>query len=961
MRRLLGGLVLAIATVAAGGRAGADEALQPYWRQPLRFEPNLGQADPQVRYQARGLGYGLFLTDQPGAVLSLRSGEQADTLRLSFPGARAAAPLEASEPQAGRSHYYVGDRSNWHEDVGHFGRVTYQQAWPGIDVTFYGRQGELEYDFVVAPGADAAQIRLRLEGARAVEVDEATGDLLVTTAGGQLRHRAPLVYQELEGRRREIRARYARRADGSFGVELGRYDARAELVVDPVLTWSTYLGGSGVDAAYGVAVSRNGWAVVVGHTASADFPSLSPAQASYGGAGDAFVTKFQYSGGVLAYSTYLGGSSIDDARAVALDAAGYAYVTGRTASTNFPTLNPAQAGSAGNYDAVAFKLTPAGTLVYSTYLGGNGYDCGHGVAVDENGQAALAGDTSSTDFPTTPGVLQPADPPMQDAFVTRLSASGSALAASTYLGGNWADYAKGVALGPQGRVYVTGSHASDDFPFVTPYQTWRGHYDAYLAVFNPDLASLAYSTSLGGGLAEAGYGVDVDSAGAAYVTGYTASADFPTVGAIMGDQPDEDAFVTKLQPVAGATPEFSTYLGGAGRDAGFGVRVDGSRQAVVLGHTASADFPTRNAIQASHGGGTWDAFVARLVPSGSALAFSTYLGGQDDELVDERSGDLAIDPMGNVYVVGETASTNFPTANALMGDQPSTDAFVARLTPFLKGDFERNGRVDLVLQNQVTGAAEAWLLDGTTRPGSAVAIVPAPASADWRISGVDDFDGDEKNDLVLWSSSTGAVEFWLMNGAARVGAAVPIGNAPVLAPNWKLSATADFDRDGQPDLVWRNFSSQKIVVWLMNGTSRRAGLVPTPDQAVDANWEIVAATDADNDGNPDFVWYNPYSGKIVQWLMDRNVQRITGRFANPPSAGNNNWKVLAAGDYGIGPDGPDASAPQAGTKDLVWRNASSGKLVVWHMATNGDRTAGVFTSPDAPATDATSWTVAGPR
>ena len=963
MRRLVG-LALAIGTVATGGRAGADGALQAYWRQPLRFEPNLGQTDPQVRYLARGLDYGLFLTDQPGAVLALRSGERADVLRLRLIGAREGAPLEASEPQGGVSHYYVGDRSTWRENVGHFGRVTYRQAYPGIDVTFYGSQGQLEYDFVVAPGGDPGQIRLRLEGARAVEVDEASGDLVVATSRGELRHRAPLVYQERGGRRHEVRARYALRADGDFGVELGAYDARAELVVDPVLTWSTYLGGGGGDRGLDVAVSRNGWAVVVGSTSSADFPSLGAAQAGYGGAGDAFVTKFQPSGGALAYSTYLGGSAVDQAVAVALDPSGNAYVAGSSNSTDFPTLNPAQGGSAGSYDIVAFKLTPSGTLVYSTYLGGSGREEPGTLAVGEAGEAVVVGLTDSANFPTTAGVLQPTDHPMADGFVTRLSASGSALAASTYLGGNWSDYARAVALDGQGRVYVAGGTASADFPTAGAYQPgWAGDYDAFLTVLSPDLASLAYSTYLGASGAESAYGLDVDAAGAAYLTGYTASSNFPTVNALMGDQPDEDAFVTKLQPVAGAAPEFSTYLGGALKDAGFAVRVDGARRVVVTGRTASADFPTRNAVQPGPGGGA-DAFVASLAPNGSALAFSTCLGGSGDENSNNWlswNGGLAIDPMGNVYVVGSTTSTNFPTVGALQGDQGDEDAFVVRLTPFLKGDLERNGRVDLLLQNQVTGAAEAWLLDGTTRPGAPVGISPSPASADWRISGVDDFDGDERNDLVLWNSATGAVEFWLMNGASRVGNAVPIGNAPTLATNWKLSATADFDRDGRPDLVWRNFSSQKIVVWLMNGIARRSALAPSPDQAVDANWEIVAAADADNDGNTDFVWYNPSSGKIVQWLMDGSVQRITGRFTNPSNAGNNNWKVLAAGDYGLGPDGPDATAPQPGTKDLVWRNATSGKLVVWHMATNGDRTGGVFTSPDAPAADPLDWTVAGPR
>jgi hypothetical protein len=294
-----------------------------------------------------------------------------------------------------------------------------------------------------------------------------------------------------------------------------------------------------------------------------------------------------------------------------------------------------------------------------------------------------------------------------------------------------------------------------------------------------------------------------------------------------------------------------------------------------------------------------------------------------------------------------------------------------------KGDFNRDDRPDLLVRYDdpatPPGADEwkhdAWLMQGPTRIGSAVEISPRPAPS-WELSGVDDFNSDSKNDLVLWNASTGTVEFWLMDGTTRTGAPVPLGGGPGYASPWKLSATADFNHDYHPDLVWRNFSTQQIEIWTMNGTTRIGTLIPVPSAAVDANWEIVAALDYGNDvagagggrdGNTDFLWYNSSSGKIVLWYMNSVVQRFSGHFTLPAQAGANNWKVLAGGDYGIGPDGPDAAPPVAQANDIVWRNATSGKYVVWLMDFAGNRTGGVFTAPDGPSPNPTYWTIVGPR
>ncbi len=302
----------------------------------------------------------------------------------------------------------------------------------------------------------------------------------------------------------------------------------------------------------------------------------------------------------------------------------------------------------------------------------------------------------------------------------------------------------------------------------------------------------------------------------------------------------------------------------------------------------------------------------------------------------------------------DMADPAFAPADDLLG-RPRRDPDVGALERrAAKGDFDGDRGTDLLLRHTTTGELLAWLMSGTTRVGAAQPVTPTPASP-WLPVGVDDFDGDRHDDLVMWNSLTGAVEFWLMNGTARVGAPVPIGNAPTLDPSWKLSATADFNADDWPDIVWRNVASQQILVWTMNGTARTGSLTPNPSQAVDANWEIVGALDVDLDGATDFLWYNSTSGRTVLWFMDPALQRITGRFTEPPAAGNNNWKVLAVGDYGVGAGG------QPETRDLVWRNATSGRFVVWHLDLAGVRTAGVFTTPMQPEGDPLAWTLAGPR
>ncbi len=612
---------------AAAGRVQVSEA---YGKVPLSFEANRGQTDEQVKFLARGSRSTLFLTSSEAVLVfatreqpaqgrlhraRLRRAEDGQVtqtvLRMNLVGASPKPRLVGMEELPGKANYFIGnDPGKWRTNVPTFAKVHYENLYPGIDLIYYGNQGQLEYDLVVRPGADPKEITLGFQGAEKLKLDN-QGDLLLHTATGTIRQRKPFIYQEIDGARREIAGGYLLKGAHRLGFQIAAYDRSRPLVIDPALFYSTYLGGSDNDVGLGIAVDSSGNAYVTGYTISTDFPTTagafqpsSPAPLTV----HAFVTKLDPTGSALVYSTYLGGSVGDEGLGIAVDTLGNAYVTGITSSLDFPTT--AGAFETTNVGGAAFvtKLDPSGSaLVYSTYLGGSGDEVGRGIAVDTSGNAYVTGATFSTDFPTTAGALQrtsgggPAGcgSSTWDGFVTKLDPTGSALVYSTYLGGSDVEEGIGIALDALGNAYVTGETFSSNFP------TTAG----------------ALQTSYGGG--------------------------------------NGDAFVTKLNPT-GSALGYSTYLGGGESDVAFGIAVDASGNAYVAGRTASANFPTTaGTFQPTFAGGTTDAFVAKLDATGSALVYSTYLGGSDD---DEGLA-IAIDalPSPNAYVTGLTVSTDFPT------------------------------------------------------------------------------------------------------------------------------------------------------------------------------------------------------------------------------------------------------------------------------------------------------------
>lgn len=556
-------------------------------------------------------------------------------------------------------------------------------VYPGIDLTYYGREGQVEYDFVVGPGADPRRIQFRVEGAKRTRLD-AEGNLVLEVAGGEIVHRAPVVYQEENGRRQTIAGRYVLRRGGEVRFAVGRYDRSRPLVIDPVLVYSTYLGGSQDELDSfpfgGIAVDAAGNAYVTGTTGSLDFPTANPLQASNAGDQDVFVTKFDASGGALVYSTYLGGSSTDSALRTTVDASGAVYFTGLTASADFPIVNAVQPSNAGGRDVFVTKLNPSGSApVYSTYLGGTGRDAGLGIAVDSAGNAFVAGVTDSLDFPTKDPLQPTHGGPWDDAFVTKLSSSGSQLVYSTYLGGNDDDLVRSIAVDASGNAFVAGETWSTNFPTVNPLQPQlAGRPDAFVAKLNPAASALVYSTYLGGNVNDVANALVVDSDGSVIVAGLVISRDFPTVNPLQpthgGDW--EDAFVARLNP-AGSALTYSTYLGGSGNDAGYALAMDASGDLLLAGLTASADFPTVRPLQAL--AGQTDAFVTKLSGSGSSLVYSTHLGGTGRDY----AVSLATDPSGNAYVLGRTSSTDFPTAAPFQGTnhggEGGWDVFVTKI------------------------------------------------------------------------------------------------------------------------------------------------------------------------------------------------------------------------------------------------------------------------------------------
>lgn len=655
---------------------------------PMFFEPNVGQTDARARFLARGRGYSLFLTRQ-SAVLHLQPAatdqKQGSVLKLKLVGANPQSQPVGERRLPGRSNYYLGNRpEKWLSGVPQFAQVRYGNIYQGVDLLYYGREGKLEHDFVLAPGANSSVIRMAVEGANTVAA-RPDGSLALGLAGGHIRLEKPQVYQRQGREKIAVEGRYVILGRNRVGFELGSYDHSRELVIDPVLTYSSYLGGSGSEVSPKVAVDSGSNIYVAGSTGSADFPG---AGNSISGSSDAFIAKLNPAGTSIVYATYLGGSGAEAVAGISVDPGFNAYVAGTTGSSDFPTTSGAFKAppvSAGNHVFVS-KLDPAGANAYSTYLAGTGSDAATGIASDSSGNAYVTGTTTSSDFPTTAGVLQATSKAASQFFVSKINPalSGAAsLVYSTYLGGSVPSSGTtdggGIAVDSNGNAYVTGGTTFTDMPVVNALQPANnGGKDVFVGKLNNLGTQLTYFTYLGGSGDDIGNGIAVDTAGNAYVTGVSASANLPTSTGLTTPQGGNDAFVLKLNnPASGSVAAvYLTALGGSGNDAGLAIAVDGNQNAYVTGSTTSTALAPRanNGFQTNSGGGT-DAFVARFDTSG-ANQYTSFLGGS---ATDQGTG-IAVDAIGNTYVAGETASANFPTQNPFQGSiSGPSDAFVTKI------------------------------------------------------------------------------------------------------------------------------------------------------------------------------------------------------------------------------------------------------------------------------------------
>ena len=673
--------------------ASQAKIVEKYGKLPLSFEVNQGQTDAHVKFLSHMCGYSLFLTGDE-AVLALRGKTNidktkldkaiskemklantaqtsrsktaatgaGDVLRMKLRNANGVAKVTGVDELVGTSNYFIGnDPAKWQTNVPTYAKVKYEGVYSGIDLVYYGNQRQLEYDFVVAPGADPSRIAFDVSGAKRIRRD-AQGDLVfkMKTGGDEIRWQKPVVYQEKDGARELVAAHYAITDTNSVGFEVARYDATRPLYIDPLLTYSTYLGGSGYDQGNSIAIDSAGNAYVVGLTQSTDFPTKSPLQSADDGLSTVFVTKINAAGSALVYSTYLGGTGGDEGNGIAVDSAGNAYVTGSTSSVDFPTKNPLQPNNDGGADAFVTKINAAGSaLVYSTYLGGSSNDSGLGIAVGSSGDAYVIGNTCSTNFPTmNPIQLNYAGGDYNqcgDAFVAAINSAGSALVYSTYLGGSGYDQGNGIAVDSSGNAYVTGYTDSTNFPLMNPLQpTNAGEGDAFVAKINPTGSALIYSTYQGSTGPDTGAGIAADSAGNAYVaytTGIPNCLHFACASA---------AFALKINPTGSAFVYESGPLGQGHWGASSGIAVDSSGSAYLIGTN------TKNFNQT---------FMDKLNPAGelvgaSYLHTSTVIGLG-----------IAADNAGDAYVTGYTDSTKFTTKGPVQSAYAGggADAFILKI------------------------------------------------------------------------------------------------------------------------------------------------------------------------------------------------------------------------------------------------------------------------------------------
>ncbi len=668
------GLLLVPATFAGGitsfaPKGGSSPEI------PFSFVANHGQASDDVRFVGNGPGFrAMFRAD--GVTVH----QAAATARLTFAGGARNPRMEVAEPLGSTVNYLRGaDPSKWLSGLPLYGALLYHGVWPGIDVRFRGESGNAKAEYLVAPRTSVDQIRLRFDGVPSLAAD---GSLVVRTESGVFSEDKPYLYQDRNGHRAEVAGAFRIHPDGTVGFVALDWDKALPLVIDPFILFSGYVGGSAQTNITAMVENSYYNTVVAGWTLSTELTATGGAQAATAGGVDAFVATFSPAGGTMLSCTYLGGSGDDRAFGLAVDSANYIYVTGWTMSRNFPVAHAIQTKLSGSRDAFVAKLNPTATaFVFSTYLGGTGVDSGNGIRLASGNAPVIVGDTTSANLPSTTGSFQRTLGGTQDVFVAKLTPAGTAISMLTYYGGTANEHGAGVALDATDQIAIVGSTFSGNLPVRNAFQARSGGgQDAFVAVFVANGTSLVFSTYLGGSAGSAGAPeqancVNFAATGRLMVAGTTASTNFPVTtdaAQLTFAGGATDGFIANLN--ANGTLRRSTYLGGSGDDGINAMMLDpyGSGP-VVGGYTTSTDFPTKNPVQSANAGGM-DGFLARS--SFSSITHATYIGGSSNDSVNA----IAVDSMFNLTVAGSTASTNLPVAGYMPAFQGATlGAFITKM------------------------------------------------------------------------------------------------------------------------------------------------------------------------------------------------------------------------------------------------------------------------------------------
>lgn len=788
-----------------------------YGKLPLYFIENNGQIDESVSYYLKGKQGSIYFTKE-AIVYDLFINNESDTkekssdcplsrekmetfkrhsFSLTPEGANNKSRLVSNNMLPGRVNYFIGkDPKKWHTDVPIYREILYRDLYNGIDLKIYGTNNQMEYDFIVSPGADPRDIIIKCEGIDELMIDE-KGDLLIETPIGSIKHMKPFIYQNIKGERHAVNGLF-RLTKNTFSFDIKDYNKDYPLIIDPLtMTYSTFLGGSGFDQGDSITVDSAGNAYVTGLTGSTDFPTESSYEDTFSGDGSAFVSKINFDGNDLIYSTFLGGSGTDRAWDIAVDSAGSAYITGATGSDNFPVKDAYQSQISGVSDAFITKLTPSGnTISFSTYLGGSLSDEGKSIAIDSSGNAYISGGTTSTNFPVA-NAYQNALKGESDAFISKFDSTGGNLIFSTYMGGSLLDASEDIAIDSNGNSFITGWTESTDFPVRSSYQsTLSGNIDSFITKLGASGNSISYSTFLGGKDGDdIANGVDVDSEGNAYIVGQTNSPDFPVKNAYQQVKSSVliDAFITKIKP-AGNSLVYSTFLGGGfGDEYGYDIKVDESGCVYITGSTDSRDFPVKNAFQGRVGINK-NAFVTKVNADGGALAFSTYIGGVYSE---QAAHSIAIDSYGSAYITGTTYSDDFPVTDDIQNTYGgSGDAFISKLDIrekyiwYVDGNVSTSGdgrswgsafkTIEDALKAKIaSGGDEIWVKRGTYKLSSPI-FVPLDVAIYGGFGG-----GETKREQRDWRNNTTKIDgqnsvyhcFYILADAIIDGFTVTGGNA----------------------------------------------------------------------------------------------------------------------------------------------------------------------------------------